>query len=82
MTYTELKQEVLKLSEEERAGLLECIVGSLADFEDFEAEISPAWVAEIRLRDEQYKAGRMSVRPMEEVLGELERKLDEQHQIV
>ncbi|MBI3118824.1 MAG: addiction module protein [Candidatus Hydrogenedentes bacterium] len=79
MTFTELRLEALKLPEEERSALAESLISSLDQFEDA-AEVSPAWVAEIQRREGLLEQGKMGARPMDDVLDELERKLDERHQ--
>lgn len=53
MTVDQLKQEVLKLSADERVRLAEWIAMGL----DVEAELERSWLAEVRRRDEELEAG-------------------------
>lgn len=63
-----IKQEVLQLSTNERALLAEHLISSLDDEEDLEAE--RFWVEEAERRYQEYKQGKVRMRPAEIVFKE------------
>jgi putative addiction module component (TIGR02574 family) len=64
MTTDQLEQELLRLPTAERARLAERLISSL----DEDAEIEAAWIAEVRRRDEEIRAGGVEAIPLEDAL--------------
>jgi putative addiction module component (TIGR02574 family) len=64
----------LSLPRDNRAVIAERLVESLSDTD--EAEVSPAWQAELRQRVEAYRRGEMKTIPADEVFDSLGLELD------
>ncbi len=64
-----LKDQLLSLSEDDRAELLEVLQDSLPY--DVEEDYDSAWIAELNRRADDLKAGRAIEEPAEQVLAEL-----------
>ncbi len=74
MSFTEIENEALRLSERERVVLAERLLASLDDEPtDLNEEL---WLKEAQWRLEEYRAGKMTARPAEEVFRDLRRMLD------
>ena len=71
VTLEQLEAAALSLSPEERARLAERLLASLED----DPEITAAWVAEARRRNEEIEAGRVVPIPAEEVFAKARAKL-------
>lgn len=67
-----VKQEVLQLSEADRAELARYLIESLDDTEDHDVEA--AWDEEIRRRVERIEQGKSRLRPAQEVLAQIRDK--------
>ena len=73
MALRQVEQEALNLPEKERALLAERLLCSLDnETPDFNEE---RWLQEAERRYEEYKAGRMTARPAEDVFEDANRKL-------
>ncbi len=68
LTREQLEVEARSLPRDERARLVEALLGSL----DEEAEIEEAWRIEVRRRDEELKSGAVEGIPAERVFAELD----------
>ena len=73
MSIKELKDEAMKLAPEARAKLAHALLASLEDLS--EAEIELLWAAEALRRDDEIDAGKVSLRPAEEVLKDARLRL-------
>ena len=69
----QLEREALQLSEEDRARLAENLLSSLSPGEDVAAERE--WLAEAERRYRAYREGKMTARPVGDVLREARKKL-------
>lgn len=67
-----VKQEVLQLSEADRAELARCLIESLDESED--PDVEAAWDAELRKRIERIEQGKSRLRPAHDVLAEIRDK--------
>ena len=67
-----VKQEVLQLSEADRAELARFLIESLDDSED--PDVEAAWDAELSRRVEQIQQGKSRLRPAHQVLAEIRDK--------
>ncbi len=65
MSFEELKAEAMKLSAEARAKLAHALLKSLDDLS--EAESEKLWLEEAIRRDDEIDAGKVTLRPAEEV---------------
>lgn len=74
MILTQVEQEALKLSEKERAVLAELLLCSLGD--DTTGLNEESWHEEAERRYEEYKAGRITCRPADDVFQDAYRKLE------
>lgn len=63
----DLKEELLDLTQEERAGIVEFLLQSLEQ----ERSVERAWMEEARRRHEEIRAGRMPLIDNEEVFARL-----------
>ena len=73
MILNQVEQDALSLPEKERALLAERLLCSLGDeTADLNEE---RWIQEAERRYEEYKAGRMTARPAEDVFQDAYRKL-------
>lgn len=73
MSLEELQDEAMKLAPEARARLAHALLASLEDLSP--AEIELLWVDEALRRDEEVDAGRVSLRPADEVLKDARSRL-------
>jgi len=69
-----IEEEVIQLSSKERALLATHLIHSLDDEEDPEAE--NAWIEEAEHRYNEYKQGKVTGKPAEEVLKEIRAKFE------
>lgn len=69
MTFAELLDEALKLSEEDRSTLADLLFASLDDID--EAECLQLWGAEAHLRLQEFERGLSSDIPEEEVMRDV-----------
>jgi putative addiction module component (TIGR02574 family) len=74
MVLTQLEQEVLKLPEKERAILAEHLLSSLG--EETMGLNEERWIEEAERRYQEYRAGRMTAKPADEVFEDAYRKLE------
>ena len=74
MSFTEIENEALRLSEQERALLAEHLLSSLGGEETGLNE--KRWLEEAERRYEEYRAGTMPSRVAEEVFRNAHRNLD------
>jgi hypothetical protein len=73
MSLEELKAEAMKLAPEARAKLAHALLASLEDLS--EAEIELLWTVEALRRDDEIEAGKVSLRPADEVLKDARLRL-------
>ncbi len=73
MSLDDLKEEAMKLAPEARAKLARALLASLEDLSA--AEIERLWVDEAVRRDEEIDAGKVSLRPQNEVLKDARSRL-------
>ena len=66
MSLDKLKEEAMKLAPEARGKLAHALLNSLEDLS--EAEIERLWLDEAMRRDEEIAAGKVSLRPGDEVV--------------
>jgi len=71
--FEELTAKAMLLPVASRAELAEILIQSLEEKDD--PQIKSVWVAEIRRRDQQIRAGERVTRPAEEVLKEAREQL-------
>ncbi|MBT9148811.1 MAG: addiction module protein [Dehalococcoidia bacterium] len=69
----EFERQALQLPVKERAALAEHLIASLDTPED--AECERLWVEEAESRYQEYKSGRISSRPAEDVFGDAPSKI-------
>lgn len=69
-----IEEEALRLSSHERAQLAEHLISSLDELEDPEAE--RLWIEEAERRYQEYKQGKVKVKPAEMVFKEARSKLE------
>jgi len=69
----ELTSQALSLPDERRAELAEILIRSLDEVES--TSVKAAWLAEIRRRDQEIRAGQDVLRPADEVLREARAQL-------
>ena len=67
MTRNEIFNRAMALEPTEREALAEQLLLSIAD-ED-QLAIDAAWLEEVRLREEAFRAGRMTTSPVDEVMA-------------
>lgn len=76
MTVDEIRQEALRLSVKDRAGLVKDLLDSLDDLDDSsEAEIEQLWIEEALRRAAQLESGTAKSVPAEEVIARLRARL-------
>lgn len=76
LSLEQLEAEVLELSPGERRRLIQVLSASLDDeIEDDAADVESAWAEEIRIRVEDYRAGRVQTVPSDQVLARLRDQL-------
>ena len=75
LSMEQLEAEVLELSPSERRRLMQVISASLEDDTEDAAEVESAWAEEIRIRVEDYRAGRVQTVPSDEVFARLREQL-------
>ncbi|MBM4049754.1 MAG: addiction module protein [Planctomycetes bacterium] len=68
-----VEAQALKLPLRERAALAEHLIASLDDLDD--TEIERLWVEEAERRYREYKKGRISARPAEDVFRDAYRRI-------
>jgi hypothetical protein len=73
MGFEELRDEALKLSPEARAQLAHALLLSLDDLS--EAEIEELWLDEAIRRDEEIDAGKVELRPADDVFRDARERL-------
>jgi hypothetical protein len=73
MSLKELKDEAMKLAPEARAKLAHALLASLENLS--EGEIELLWATEALRRDDEIDAGKVSLRPADEVLKDARLRL-------
>jgi putative addiction module component (TIGR02574 family) len=73
MGIEELKNEAMKLAPEARAKLAQALLSSLENLS--ETEIEQLWADEALRRDKEIDAGKVSLRPADEVLKDVRLRL-------
>jgi putative addiction module component (TIGR02574 family) len=71
----ELEKEMLQLSAQERAGLAKNLILSLDGEEDDDAEFF--WIEEAKQRSKEYKEGKTTGKPVDDVFTELRSKFQQ-----
>jgi putative addiction module component (TIGR02574 family) len=76
LSLEQLEAEVLELSPGERRRLIQVLSASLDDESEGDAaDVENAWAEEIRIRVEDYRAGRVQTVPSDEVFARLREQL-------
>ena len=75
LSLEQLEAEALELSPGERRRLIQVLSASLDDEADDDAGVESAWAEEIRVRVEDYRAGRVQTVPSNEVFARLRDQL-------
>lgn len=74
MVLAQIEQEALRLPEKERAVLAEHLLSSLGD--EATAANEERWIEEAERRYQQFRDGKITARPAEEVFEDAYRKLE------
>lgn len=71
--FSEIEQEVMRLSAKDRASLMERLVGALDT--EVEGDVEELWLREAERRYEAYRQGQLKPRPANQVFEEAASKL-------